>query len=1387
MEKLNTPGEMDFQNGAEKWTKWRQKFEIYLHASGKHVEDEKTKVAVLLNLLGDEGLDIFNTFGVEDKTLSFDDVLNLFDAYCLPKKNVVIETFKFNNIFQKPDQPVENYLTELKNQADLCDFKCESCSTSFKNRMIRDKLLLGMVDKELQSRLLREKSLTLDVLSDTIKSVEVSKKHSQMLKENVDVNSISKSRSYNKDSNKDEKNKTQNFNQPELPLVNCQKCGLKHQMNKCPAYGKICNRCHRYNHYANVCRNGYNYNGSYDRGYEKGDGVDYQNRNRNFQSWNSGDKNRSGNFQTGDNSNGWKNQNQRKAVQNFNVDNMELSHSNQGNDFFTNKLEDEVYNIGNIEGKGWLEDISIENFTVTCKLDTGAEISVLPKSIFDKINLKNNNQLKLNPTSIRLVTYGNFNIMALGKIKLNCSVNSTRVMLDFVIVENNLQPLLGIAGCINLNLIKRIDSTNCELLPNGKDELISKFKAAFDGLGEFPGLHKIQLKSDSVPVVQYNKRVPFGLQNKLKETLETLESKNIISKVDYPTEWVNNIMLVEKPNGKLRICLDPKPLNNCIQREHYLIPTADDILSRLSGKNMFSVIDMKDGFWQIKIDKESSDLCTFNTPFGRWKFLRLPFGICSAPELFQKKNVELFGDIPNVEIYFDDMIISGVDQEDHDRTLRLVLERAIQYNVKFNSEKLQLRLSEVTFMGNVISKDGIKPDQKHVLAITSLKSPTNKAELLRLLGICKYVAKFIPNLSKITANLRELTKNSVDWSWKEEHEKEFLNLKNLIATAPVLKIYDQSKPLVIQTDASKDGLGCVLLQEGRIVSSASRCLTKSEIRYAQIEKELLAIVFATERFNQYIYGGKTTVVNSDHKPLVNIFKQDLDKATARLQRMLLKLLKYNIQIEYMPGRDLLIADALSRSYMLVDEQYDEQMQYIIHSVVNKICMSENNKIQFQKATDNDKILLELKNCVINNWPGKNSLSNELKKYYKIKNQINVSENLLMFNQKLIVPVELRPNVLRMLHESHLGIEKTKLRGRELFYWPGMSIDIENYVKDCNVCQKFKNCNQKEPLKSHELPECAWERVATDIFFYANKPYLVVFDAYSNWIEVVLLRDMSAETCISQLKLLFTRLGVPNYLQSDNVPFNSFKFKEFANAWNFNLVFSSPRYPQSNGLAEKGVSIAKNLIKKFFADGKYDDFQLGLLEYKNTPLPDIGLSPAQLFMGRNLKTRLPISIQNLKPNNFNYNEIQNKIINKRARQEYYYNKNAKSLPSLKNNENIMIRKNNVWHPGQVISKYNNRSYIVKDENGTNLRRNRKFLNQTNSQFKLKNNFENNNNNSQIIESQSNQNLNSNITDRDDQLIDQPIEVNVDMPRGSNMVTRSGRIVKPPAYLQDFVLT
>lgn len=161
-----------------------------------------------------------------------------------------------------------------------------------------------------------------------------------------------------------------------------------------------------------------------------------------------------------------------------------------------------------------------------------------------------------------------------------------------------------------------------------------------------------------------------------------------------------------------------------VKREHFSIPTCEDITSRLAGKKYFTVIDIKDGFYQIKLDESSSDLCTFSTPFGRFKFLRLPFGLCSAPELFQKKCMDIFGDILNVEIYFDDLIVSGSTEEEHDLALDEVFKKAELYNVKFNSKKLQFKLKEITFMGLLISESGMTPDERHVKAVKEMPNPS---------------------------------------------------------------------------------------------------------------------------------------------------------------------------------------------------------------------------------------------------------------------------------------------------------------------------------------------------------------------------------------------------------------------------------------------------------------------------------------------------------------------------------------------------------------------------------------------------------------------------------------------------------------------------------------
>ena len=408
--------------------------------------------------------------------------------------------------------------------------------------------------------------------------------------------------------------------------------------------------------------------------------------------------------------------------------------------------------------------------------------------------------------------------------------------------------------------------------------------------------------------------MPLALLPKVKEKLEAMERNGIIIKRDEPTAWVNSMLIVEKKDGSIRLCLDPRELNKAIMREHYSVPTFDDVLPQLSGKKIFSIIDMKDGFWHVELDDESSRLVTFNTPFGRYSFTRLPFGINSALEVFQKRAQQAFGDIQGVAVVFDDIIIAASSIEEHDAIFRQLLERAREMNVRFNRSKLQLTVHSVVYLGHVVSCNGIAPDPNKVRAIVEFPPPKSREELMRFNGMATYVSRYIPNYADLTFPYRQLLKKDAPWSWAEPQQNAFDNVKQLIASAPVLSYYDQDKPLVIQTDASGKGLGSCLLQDGHPISFASRALTDCETRYAQIEKELLAIVFACEKFNNYVYG-RDVLVQSDHKPLEAIFSKPLSSTTPRLQRMLIRLGRYRLHIRYTPGKEMRIADALSRAYL----------------------------------------------------------------------------------------------------------------------------------------------------------------------------------------------------------------------------------------------------------------------------------------------------------------------------------------------------------------------------------------------------------------------------------------------------------------------------------------
>ena len=458
---------------------------------------------------------------------------------------------------------------------------------------------------------------------------------------------------------------------------------------------------------------------------------------------------------------------------------------------------------------------------------------------------------------------------------------------------------------------------------------------------------------------------------------------------------------------KMRICMDPQDLNQAIKREHYPLLTVEEVVSRMPKAKYFSELDANQGFWQIKLDEESSKLCTFNTPIGRYRFLRLPFGISSASEVFQRSVAQMIEGLEGVVNIIDDLLVWGDTIEEHDQRLIKVLERAREYNLKLNRNKCKIRTTEIKYIGHVLSTDGLKADDEKVRAVVQLPPPQDKQELMRFMGMIQYLAKFIPNLSEVSAPLRKLLENDTAWHWEEEQKQSYEQLKKLVTNAPTLKFYDVKAPVTLSVDASSEGIGAVILQDGRPVAYGSRALTDCQRRYAQIEKELLAIVYGCEKFHQYLYG-RDIKVESDHKPLESIFKKPLHQAPMRLQRMLLRLQRYTLKVTYKPGKELYIADTLSRAFL--KEQKEDLLgeELEVNWVTPQLPISEKKLIMFRKATTDDPEMQMLRDITMTGWPKeRDDVPKEMKTYWTFKEEISYASGLLFKAAKLIVPNQLR--------------------------------------------------------------------------------------------------------------------------------------------------------------------------------------------------------------------------------------------------------------------------------------------------------------------------------------------------------------------------------------------
>ncbi|XP_054874059.1 uncharacterized protein K02A2.6-like [Amphiprion ocellaris] len=668
------------------------------------------------------------------------------------------------------------------------------------------------------------------------------------------------------------------------------------------------------------------------------------------------------------------------------------------------------------------------------------------------------------------------------------------------------------------------------------------------------------------------------------------------------------VPVLKKATGKARICVDFKRLNEAVKREHYILPMTDEITAKLSGATLFTSLDAASGFFQIPLHPDSCKLTTFITPFGRFQFKRLPFGITSAPEIFQRKMIETLQGLEGVEVFMDDIVVHGTTEAEHDSRLEKVMQRIEAAGLKLNREKCLFKQKELRFLGHLIDQSGVWPDPGKVEAIQQLPPPTDVHDLRRVLGMVNYLGKYVPNLATVGESLYELLRQKNMWTWGDAQQAAFDHIKGLLTTAPILAFYDVTKPTAVSADTSSYGLGGVLLQlhgeQWKPVAYCSRRLTEAETRYAQIEKEQLAGVWACERFNRYLVGLKQFKLVTDHKPLVPLINShSLDNVPIRCQRLLMRLMRFNAVAEYAPGKTLLVADTLSRSPLTSScsvSETDSEVTHYVDSVVSTIPASTSKMDEIRQATAQDTEMQSVKQLIKNGWPDHSqSVPADARAYFQTRAELSEYSGLISKGSRIVVPKSLRAEILQRIHVGHQGLVKCRERAQSSVWWPGITAEINNLVMSCESCREMRRAQRREPLIPTPLPERPWKRVAIDLCEHNQHTYLVLSDYYSRFLEILDLPSTTSSKVIQKIKGVFARYGIPDEVVSDNGPqFSSAEFKEFAKRFDFKHCTSSPHHPQGNGHAERAVQTAKKIMKQ-------DDPLMALMCYRSTPCSSTG--------------------------------------------------------------------------------------------------------------------------------------------------------------------------------------
>ena len=764
---------------------------------------------------------------------------------------------------------------------------------------------------------------------------------------------------------------------------------------------------------------------------------------------------------------------------------------------------------------------------------------------------------------------------------------------------------------------------------------------------------------DARPIRQPPRRVPLALQPELDKEIAEMLDKGVIEPGQSP--WASPLVLVRKKDGTIRVCTDYRLLNGVTKFDAYPLPRIDETLEALSGAKYFTTLDLISGYWQAGLTPEARLKSAFCVRSGLYLWNVMPFGLCNAPSTFERLMESVLHGLQwsTCLVYLDDVIIYGKDESELLQRMDIVFGRLRAAGLKLKPKKCRLFARRTDYLGHVISAEGISVSPEKVAAVRDWPVPETVTDVRSFLGTANYYRRFCKDFATIAAPLHRLTDKGAQFVWTEQCQEAFDSIKEMLCTAPTLAFPVPDAPLILDTDASLTGIGAVLstIVDGqeRVLGYASRSLSRTERNYCVTRRELLAVVHFVRHFRPYLYG-RQFLVRTDHASLKWLFR--FKEPEGQLARWLDVLNEYKFTIEHRAGKNHGNADGLSRQPCRQcgrtdddPEEDSDQEAPRVRAIHLQPAYTEAQLADLQQQDDN--IVPVYKAMETGERPTANDVTSwpaTAKRYWQDWERLRMNNGVLRrawfdntgreVTQQLIVPKGLLNEVMKAAHDDrlagHFAEKRTLARLRTQYYWIGMSADVRQWCRSCDVCcaRRHAPSHPHHTLVQDPVSE-PLQRIAIDILgpldpatARGNRYVLVVVDYLTKWSEAYPLANQTAETVAAILVEQFIcRYGIPEQLHSDQGRnFESAIFTEMCSLLGIKKTRTTPLHPQSDGQTERMNRTLLDVLSKLVRENKSDWDQLlcyAMASYRSSVHSTTGETPNRLMLGREVATPLTL--------------------------------------------------------------------------------------------------------------------------------------------------------------------